>query len=128
MARVWAFNPAADPRLSKFCQFTTRSDPPPTRGVLLVLDEVDRLLPTSSRPLDGWTYDAIELGRHRNVSIIATARRPQTLHRSIRCYATRVYLGHLGNQLDVEQAAREWGPAAFKSTQLPPFKFIEIRP
>lgn len=124
---TWAYNPAADPQLAKFSQWSERR-PPPTSNVLLICDEGDRIFPSSGRPLEGWRYDAVDLGRHRAVSLIVTARRPQSLHRSLRTLATRVYLGHLGSRLDLDHAAREWGDSASAAWDLPPRRFVELRP
>lgn len=134
MARAWpswrvlCYNPTADPRLAGFARFDPSAEGQAMAGRLLFLDEVDHILPSGSPNLTGWRYQAVELGRHLPVAIVATARRPQACHRTLRSYATEVYIGRLGSLLDHEFAAREWGPGAIKASTIPPFRFIRIRP
>lgn len=126
--RVLAYNPTADPRFAAFSKFNPDDQAQHLAGRCLLLDEVDHLIPSGSPNLDGWRYRAIELGRHEPVAIVATARRPQACHRTLRSYATDVYLAHLGSALDLEFCRREWGDGALRAAQLGPWKFVHLRP
>ena len=126
--RVLCYNPTADPRMAGYVRFEPEAETQRMAGRLLLLDEVDHIMPSGSPVLTGWRYQAVELGRHLPVAIVATARRPQACHRTLRSYATEVYIGRLGSLLDHEFAAREWGPGAMRASELPPYRFVRMRP
>lgn len=126
--RVLCYNPTADPRLAHYVRFDPAADRVELRGRCLLLDEVDHILPSGAPNLSGWRYNAVELGRHLPVAIVATARRPQACHRTLRSYATDVFVGHLGSRLDLDFAAREWGESAARADTLPAFRFVHIQP
>lgn len=129
LSTLWAYNPTADPRLANFPQWTPKA-PPPTRYVLLFADEADRVWPNTPGQLEGWSYDVVELSRHRGVSIIANCRRPQTIHRSLRACASRIYLGPFSNRQDLDHCAKEWGEKALQALKLRhgSFQFVRIDP
>lgn len=114
--------------MAKYPPFHPEDDEQQLAGFLLLLDEVDHLLPSGGPNLQGWRYRAIELGRHEPVAIVANCRRPQATHRTLRSYATDVYVGRLGSGLDIDHAVKEWGEACSVAGDLPPFRFVHVCP
>lgn len=76
--------------------------------IVLVLDEIDRLLP-SSRPPAPEAAELIERGRHYGCLVIGGCRRLKAVHTSVRGNIERAYFGNLADDDDRDYAASSAG-------------------
>jgi hypothetical protein len=126
LSHVFAFNPANDEKLRVF-QSCDVDRPPGLKDCLLVLDELDLLVRPNMYHAP-WLQSAVRRGRHTYTSIIGCALRPQLLHRDFATLATRIYIGTMTGDRDLEYCVRNWGEQCLRARGLPARKFLDIIP
>jgi hypothetical protein len=73
---------------------------PPLPGLLLVIDEIDRICTPHNIP-DGLRR-VINYGRHYGVSVLAACRRPRAMHRDVTANADRIVIGQTQEPGDLD--------------------------
>lgn len=96
---------------------------------VLVLDEVDRVLPNALGM--GWgdrlpnLYAVVHCGRHYKVALLAAARRLANVHQDVVALADVAYAFSTTLARDLERLEREYGPeVAAEVAALPPHQFV----
>lgn len=96
----------------------------PLPGAWYLLDEIDRWATPTSVPLP--VYNLANYGRHFNVSMIVTARRPQRIPMDFRVNADRFLIGRVEEEKDLEYLAdRVPWETLERAREVPPGEFIE---
>jgi ABC-type dipeptide/oligopeptide/nickel transport system ATPase component len=93
------------------------------RDVTFIIDEVDMFFaPNASRktPL----YKICNYGRHNQINIITTARRPADISRSLTSQTDKFYISHVKEQRDLEYLMNISGELADKVTKLEAYQFV----
>lgn len=96
---------------------------PPLPGVLIVLDEVDRICtPYDIKP---GLKRLVNYGRHYGASLFAVSRRPRAMHRDITANADRIIVGQTQEPGDVEYLREFTGPEfAARAMKLRQYEFL----
>ena len=93
----------ANPSLRALCEAAMEKG-----GVVLVLDEIDRLLP-AVRPPAAEAAELIERGRHYGCLVVGGCRRLKSVHTSVRGNVEVAYFGNLADDDDRDYAASTAG-------------------
>jgi hypothetical protein len=92
-------------------------------GFTVLWDEADRLCPKLD--VDSWAYKLINAGRHRNVRVAATSRRPQRVPRDLTAAATRICAGKTTGARDLSYLSEYFNGRTEELKSLGKYEFLD---
>lgn len=122
---VYAHDPQRDEAFDRYHRWTL-ANPPATRGTLVIIDEMQKLMKRNGDFKADWLEDLIWSSRHYDCAIICCALRPQQLNRALTGNVTRVFIGRLTGKNDIKYCVDEWGEQCEQARNLKNKEFLEI--
>lgn len=90
-------------------------------NLTVVWEEVDVWVQTGRLP--DWAFKIANEGRHRDIRVLACARRPARVSRDLTANASRIVVFHVTEPRDLEYLREYMGEDARKSADLDPSRF-----